>query len=443
MHSLYATTRQLVMVGSLLGAALVVGSGPAAAQGQGPADSPAHVYDVAMGLAKSAQTPAEIDSAARVLTALMPRYPQDGEIPLQLGWLQFRAGRYAEAVQSYGLAVARSSSGGDAELGLGWSLLKLGRCDEARPRFRSVLAARGDKSNAAEGLRECDARAAAAAPLPSSPASAATATGAAAPPVKRWWLQPQLGQNVYLFQNQSVIKSGLATTARLEGLFLGRYYAAATYRYSYFSARDGSTLPWDQHDLYLAAGLTGKSAGLVLNYALVADRSGYIGNSHHVGLSGRYSYYADLLFNGSASFYSDEKVLRGELAVRMPLGRGFSVRPGFALQWTAPTTTTTTATTSAVYKTPSLTLAWDHRYISLWAGGKYGDEKRPALFAVSYIYNGAAVMPYGAWLGITVRSRAALNTTLSYSYDRMQRKDVTPAQDSHFHAIFLSLSKEF
>lgn len=439
MHSLYANTRQLAMVGSLLGAALMGSPGPAAAQGQGPESNPAHVYDVAMGLAKGAQTPAEIDSAARVLTALMPRYPQDGEIPLQLGWLQFRAGRYAEAVQSYGLAVARSSSGGDAELGLGWSLLKLGRCEEARPRFRSVLAARGDKSNAAEGLRECDAPTTAAAPLASSPG--ATATAAAAPPVKRWWLQPQLGQNVYLFQNQSVIKSGLATTARLEGLFLGRYYAAATYRYSYFSARDGSTVPWDQHDLYLAAGLTGKRAGLTLNYALVADRSGYLGTSHHVGLSGRYTYHADLLMNLSASFYSDEKVLRGELGVRMPIGLGFSVRPGFALQWAA-TTTTTTATT-AVYKTPSLTLMWDHRYVSLWAGGKYGDEKRPALFAVSYIYNGAAVMPYGAWLGITVRSRAALNTTLSYSYDRMQRKDVTPAQDSHFHALFLSLSKEF
>lgn len=442
MQSLHTKTRQLVMVGSLLGATLV--SGPAAAQGQAqgqvqgqaPTANPAHVYDVAMGLAKSAQTPAEIDSAARVLTALMPRYPQDGEIPLQLGWLQFRAGRYAEAVQSYSLSVARSSGGGDAELGLGWSLLKLGRCDEARPRFRSVLAVRGAQSNAAEGLRECDAPtapAAATVPLGGSPAPTAASTESTAPPAKRWWLQPQLGQNVYLFQDQKVIKSGLATTARLEGLFLGRYYAAATYRYSYFSARDGQTVPWDQHDLYLAAGLTGKSAGLTLHYALVADRSGYIGSSHHVGLSGRYSYYADLLMNLSASVYSDEQVLRGELAVRMPLGRGFSVRPGFALQWTP----------TAIYKTPSLTLSWDHRYVSLWAGGKYGDEKRPALFAVAYIYNGAATMPYGAWFGITVRSRSALNTTLSYSYDRMQRKDLTPAQDSHFHAIFLSLSKEF
>lgn len=428
MQTLHTKTRQLAMVGSLLGAMLV--AGPAAAQEQG--SNPAHVYDVAMGLAKSAQTPTEIDNAARVLTALMPRYPQDGELPLQLGWLHFRAGRYAEAVQSYSLAVAHSSAGGDAELGLAWSLLKLGRCDEARPRFSSVLAARGAQSNAAEGLRECGAAIAPPASLPSGSAPAA-ATPAATPAAKRWWLQPQLGQNVYLFQNQSVIKSGLATTARLEGLFLGRYYAAATYRYSYFSARDGQTVPWDQHDLYLAAGLTGRRAGATLYYALVADRSGFTGTSHHLGLSGRYSYYADLLMNLSASFYSDEKVLRGELAVRMPLGLGFSVRPGFALQWTP----------TATYKTPSLTLSWDRRYVSLWAGGKYGDEKRPALFGVSYIYNGAAVMPYGAWLGITVRSRAALNTTLSYSYDRMQRKDVTPAQDSHFHAIFLSLSKEF
>lgn len=442
MQSLYANTRQLAMVGSLLGAALVVGPGPAAALAQ--SGDPAHVYDVAMGLAKSAQTPAEIDSAARVLTALMPRYPQDGEIPLQLGWLQFRAGRYAEAVQSYSLSVARSSGGGDAELGLGWSLLKLGRCDEARPHFRAVLAARGGQGNAADGLRECDAPAAALAPAASS-ADASQPKTASTPAAKRWWLQPQLGQNVYLFQNQSVIKSGLATTARLDGLFLGRYYASAAYRYSYFSARDGKTVPWDQHDLYLSAGLTAKSAGLTLHYALVADHSGYTGTSHHLGLSGRYSYYADLLLNGSASFYSDEKVLRGELAVRMPIGRGFSVRPGFALQWAATMTTTATATTitTTAYKTPSLTLMWDHRFVSLWAGGKYGDEKRPALFAVSYIYNGAAVMPYGAWFGITARSRAALNTTLSYSYDRMQRRDLNPVQDTHFHAIFLSLSKEF
>src|ERR1700712_2609439 len=86
----------------------------------------------ALALAHGATSRAEIDAATSALSALLLRYPQDVDIPLQLAWLQFRAGSYSQALSTYQMALTRSTAGGEAELGLGWTLVKLGRCAEAR-----------------------------------------------------------------------------------------------------------------------------------------------------------------------------------------------------------------------------------------------------------------------------------------------------------------------
>lgn len=420
---------------AVLGSLLLLGALPASAQGLGAGAEPVATasasdpYAEAMARARAAATPAELDAAAGELSVLLPRYPQDVDLPLQLGWLLFRAGRFSPAADAYRQAVTRGTGGGDAELGLAWSLLKLERCTEARPHFLAVQAAQGAGSNAAEGLRLCSA------PDPSSPshgsAQAPSQPAATSALAKRWWLQPQLAQSLYVFQNQPVLTRALATTARLEAMLHDRWYGALVYRYSYFGTQDGQTAAFGQHDLYAAAGVTSKPAGLTLQYAVIADRSASAQTSHHVGLAARYSFVGDVLFNGSASIYPDAPVLRGELAFRMPLPLGLSVRPSGALQWIP----------GESFRTAGLTLAYDHPRLSLWVGGKYGDEKRPAYLGVFFIYNSPARIPYGAWAGASVRPGSGFLLSASYSYDRLIRTDVMPRQDSLFHTITLSLSK--
>ena len=109
----------------------------------------------ALALSHSATNRAEMDAAVSALLALLPRYPQDVEIPLQLAWLMFRTGRYSDALYSYQMALTRSTPGSDAELGLAWALVKLGRCAEARGHFQAVLLLTPEQTTAQDGLREC------------------------------------------------------------------------------------------------------------------------------------------------------------------------------------------------------------------------------------------------------------------------------------------------
>ncbi len=399
-----------------------------------PSSGTREPYDAALQSVKGAATPEQpdqIDAAIGELSALLPQYLQDVDLPLKLGELLLRRGRYLDALYSYELALRNSSPGGEAELGLGNTLLKLGRCLEARVHFQAVLAETRLHDAAAAGLRQCSSSPTPGLELPAAPAAKATTASAAAPP--RLWLQPFLAQSFYIYQNHPVLNYGLGPTARLEALVSGRYYAAATYRYSYFATRSGQVAPFSQHDLYLDAGWNARAFGVTLRYAFVTDGGSYSGNSHHVGVSARYSRFADGLLNLSASFYQDTTVLRGELAWLIPIAGGFSLRPAGALQWTP----------SDTYKTLSLALFYYHRRFSLWAGGKIGDELRPAYLSVAYVYNSPARIPYGAWGGLSVRPGSRFSLTLNYAYDRLLRTDTTPTQDSVVHALTLGLAREF
>lgn len=377
-------------------------------------------YEAAMSLASRASTAAEQDAAILALTALLPAYPQDVDLPLELGRLAYQRERYPDALRAYELARERSAPGGDADLGIGWTQLKRGRCTEATAAFRAVLAAKPADRSPKEGLSLCATG--------TAPASMQTAPS-------RLWLAPLFAQSFYIYRDHPLIRFGVAPTARLDALFRGRYYGAIAYRYTYFAPQNDRAAGWNQHDLYLDLGITSKVAGATLHYALVSDGSDYAGTSHHVGLTGRYSFYGDLFLNLAASFFSDNPVLRGELSIRIPVVAGFGLRPAGALQWTP----------GALYKTASLTLFYDHSRVSLWLGGKLGEEMRAAYLNVGYVYIGPQHIPYGVWAGASVRPGARFTLALTYTYDRLVRSETMtmPPEDGTVHSLTASLSREF
>lgn len=433
-------------LGVLLGSALL--ALPAA--GQEPGNGPRDQYGAALSQARTAANREQIDAAVSRLAALLPHYLQDVDLPLALGGLLLRNGRNLDALYSYQLALANSAPGGEAELGIGLTLLKMGRCLEASVHFHAVLAGAGPHSAAADGLRRCalvppgtEAKpgpgAAHETPAPATAAPAAAKSESA----PRLWLQPLVAQSLYIYQSHPTISYALAPTVRLELLGRGHYYAAVTYRYTYFATRDQLTPPFSQNDLYLDAGWSAKAGGVTLRYAYISDGSSSSGSStsgsslsgtsHHVGLAARYSRTVDTLLNLSASIYQDAPVLRGELAWLIPIFGSFSARPAGALQW-SPTES---------YKTLALTLFYHHRVFSLWLGGKIGDERRAAYLNVAYVYNSPARIPYGAWAGAAIRPGAGFTLSLNYSYDRLLRTDTSLPPDSAVHSLTLGLAREF
>jgi tetratricopeptide (TPR) repeat protein len=422
-HTLRAATS------GAMGLALLM---PIAALGQPAFDVSSDAYEDALGLARLAMTPFEMDAAICVLSNLLPRYPQDVDLPLELGSLLYRRDRFRESLHLYELARARSIAGGEADLGIGWALFKLGRYGEAAGSFRAVLATKPDDRSAKEGLALCTQP-------PISP------TG------KRVVFGPLVAQSVYLYRDHPLIDYALASTARLDARVADRYYAAVTYRYSYFSPSRSSnghgsngsgangngsneaTAAWSQHDVYADFGINLKSLGATLHYALVDDGSDYAGTSHHIGITGRYSSFVDIFLNLSASFYSDESVLRSEVSVRIPIYAGISLRPAGAVQWTS----------GSFFNTAALTLLYYHPRVSLWLGGKLGDERRAAYLNVGYVYIGPQRVPYGLWAGAAVYPGAKFSLSLGYNLDRLVRSDVTPPEDSTVHSLTLALSRDF
>jgi tetratricopeptide (TPR) repeat protein len=412
-------------LGGLLWGFTFFGATPSSAQSLPAADD---LYEAALQEAHRAETAGDLSTAIRVLNGILPRYPQDVELPLQLGWLLYRSNLFGEAEHSYRMAIARGAGDGKAELGLAYSLLRLGHCDEAAPRFLSLLTAGRAPAGAAEGLRQCY-KLLAAPPPP------------VLPPLPRLWVQPQFSQGVYLYGGSSQVRNTVASKVQLEALLYGHYYLAAAFRYSHYAAPQGTLSSWSQYEVYADAGYSALRGGLTLHYAVVDDESGTSGTVHHLGLTARYSpaltaggpAIGDAYLRLSASLYHGAPVLRGELAFRLPLYAGLSLRPAGAVQWTAAET----------FRTLSLSLGYDHPRFSLWAGGKYGDEFRAAYLDYQFIYNAQSRTAYGFLAGAAVRPGGHVTLLFNYGYDDLKWTAATPATESTVHYLTFSIAKEF
>lgn len=367
-------------------------------------------------------------SLAVAMAALGPRPVQaqaqpgdaspDASSALQQGWQEFQAGRYQQALRHYQLAHSLHEPSGDAQLGLAWSLQRLERCDEARPHFAAVLAMQtGDAArneSAAQGLKLC-------------------------PPPRPFAPIAELGQGLYVYQNNPSRSLASATTVRLSGWIRERWLLGATYRFTYISPRQPSDGEWLQHEVYATAAYARRRYGISLHYGLLHGAlnlaTDYAQSSHHFGFSARYSPFGDGLFAFAASLFPGDPTLRGELSWRLPLDHGFSVKPRFALQWSS----------SGWMPNGAFTIAYDHSRFGLFAGGKFGAERHPALLTYDIIYNNPERIDFGVWAGAWARPGAGFSLNLSYALDHLltDATSTTEVSASQAHYLTLSLSKEF
>lgn len=329
-------------------------------------------------------------AAAAMLDRALPRFPQDNEILLRAADYHGRAGQYVAAEKLYRKALERGLWPEEAHLGLGNALLQQGRCDEARVHFRSALVLSPQSAEARRGLDAC--------PIERSwrllsPPNMLTG----GPAGRSWFIQPQLSLGGAYYVNNPEKHLAGAVALAVNAQVLRRLGLSAAYRYGYFTTVSSTTVkPAAQHELFFGLGYTGRTYGLALQYAFLADGSGYSGNSHHLGLSARWRLLGDIEFYGSASLYPDEAaaetraaaaataaqlllaqrwttqqqsqlmptpgfntytntsfstgaVLRGELSWHIPLFWLLNLHPGVAGQWAQQHYTNVTTTASCSF----------------------------------------------------------------------------------------------
>ncbi len=268
-------------------------------------------------------------------------------------------------------------------------------------------------------------------------------------------------QGLYVYRDHPSRDLTSATTARLSAWLFQRWLLAASYRFSYFSANPSaaligaSTAPWRQHDGYATLGYAALRFGVSLHYGVLAGAlqatTDYAETSHHIGFAARYSPFGDGVVAFTASLFPGEISYRGELGWALPLlpassrwamqSRSLRLRPSVALQWSG----------GEWRPSGALTVSLEDPRFSVYVGGKYGSELRPAYLPQEVVYNGPERIPFGLWAGASLRPSPRDGTTLSlsYAFDRLLR-DVTDVSTlamstvtSQAHYLTLAITRPF
>jgi hypothetical protein len=360
-------------------------------------------YDDSLAREALAERRGDLAGAARELEETVPMYAQDYAIALTLGSVYFRAGRYEDAERAYRLAEDRAPASDDARLGVAWSLVREGKCDDAIASLRSVLSPPAEPS-----------------------AEAARAACTSAPPA----LSLSAAWNEYLFPSHPWKASGTGVTASAESTIASRWVLGGAYRYVHFATSNAAGVtvaPFAQNEGYVDAGYASEGFALVLRGAIVADGTGALGTSPHAGVSTRWSPEGagDGLLDASVSKYPDLAVARVAPRWRVPLGGPFSVIPGVYGQLAG----------SSVYGGASLAALASWERTSLWIGGKYGQEVRPAYLDAHVVYDLPDHVVYGAWAGVRARVTDSVGLTASYAFDWLRRTDALTPKESAVHSI--------
>jgi hypothetical protein len=400
----------------LLGAlAMLAGATPAlATEGEsGPVD-----YDAALANARAAADRGEPREAARILVPIAEAYPQDYEVALQLGWYAFSAGDYDAAERAYREAIARAPAAADARLGLAWTLVRRGDCRAASDEIRALAVDPRAKDVAA-----------ACAPKELADAPPATVLSFA---FTRWKFP---GDSLKTGAN-GFLASASEQVSREWNLGLTYRYASVDTQQSQTSLvpPPGPPFPprppvaqtttrvssFAQHEAYAHATWSAGALGLGLHAAVLTEASGALGTSEHAGIVGRWSPFGDLLLDLSVSRYTDETIARVAPSWTIPIYGPLRVVTALAVQ----------RVSGETLASASLSLLLDWRDVSFWAGGKYGQEERPAYLAQSVVYDLTDRVTWGAWGGMRVRLADGIGVSATYAYDRLRVSGSSSGQTS-------------
>jgi hypothetical protein len=131
--------------------------------------------------------------------------------------------------------------------------------------------------------------------------------------------------------------------------------------------------------------------------------------------------------------YDDNDVTRLALTWRTPDWGPFWLRPTFGLQFVEEA--------DRVWTNGSLTAGVNLDQIKLTAGGKFGDEFRPAYLTLPAVYNLAGQIEWGLWAGVRVPAGQVASVRAGWEFYRESQQGSRPFEaNAHLVTIGLALA---
>jgi hypothetical protein len=361
--------------------------------------------DDALARSREAEARGDLAAASSELEPMVAKYPQDYLLALELAELAARRGHAEEAIRGYRVAVQRSPRAEVARAGLMGELAREGRCAEI-----VEVAAGGPDGLGRDAVASCEQTVA---------ARPRVAVGLA-------YTNMQFAGHLY--------KSGANGATASVDVPVGAWTFGLTGRHLSISSRDASVMsPFTQQEGYARVGVGDARLGASLQLGVVRDGSGSLGTSVHAGTALRWSPRGDLVLAAAVSGYSDQTILRISPSYRAALGHGVSLTPALALQ----------RADGKAWGSGSLTVAYDAAGWGLLAGGKYGEEVRPAYLTDAVVYDLTEHVMWGAFASARVRLTSDLALRASYSFDRLQGSTSGATVTSNLHAFSVGPVFEF
>lgn len=353
--------------------------------------------------------------AADILDAMAGRFPEDYQLQLNRAWYHFQGGDYQSARDAYDLALDISQGSLDARLGLGWCAQRLGDLPEARTQFEAVLTSDPDNLKAAEGLSR-------------------VGSGYTVQPGAFLFFEKYHGHPWRDFQ--------VGTTASLDLIIRDHLLLSAGYRYLFLHGMEDTTNGIDefdvhQHEAFASLGWTSSSWGLAGHGAFAHyDDSGNLAegigsDSGMVGLSARYTWWADFLLSATYSFYDDIDVVQGKVGTALPVVDWLTLSGYFEFQYGD----------DQFWPSGAIEVLFHAGFGFLGLGGTVGTRLRPVDLADRTMYNttdrpsGTARVRAGFGLG------KGVTLHVSYEFERLLAASKTgDVETGYGHRVAAGLS---
>lgn len=358
-------------------------------------------YEDAMARATQASGRGDHAGAARALEPAVAAYSQDYAVAVECAWQYFQAAQWEAAERTYREALSRAPESNDARVGLAWTLVRETRCEDA----------------VAEAKKTTDPR--------------AKDVLAACTPASRWTLSASfLGT---LAPSHPIKRTAAGALVSATAPIGEDGVVGAAWRFVHVGTTATSGVAaFDQHDGYFHVGSWGERYGLLFRGALVSDGSGALGTSAHAGFSAHFRlasllppWTGDLRLESSVSIYDDGALVRVAPSWAIHAVGPLHLIPGVAFQYGG----------GEAFASGSLTALLQWPTLSLWAGAKYGDEKRPAYLAQSVVYDITERVAWGAWVGVRVQPWKALGFEATWAFDELRRTDSLTPAESGMHSF--------
>lgn len=367
-------------------------------------------YERAFTVSYDLEAKGQFGQAAEVLEKLKGAFPQDFALFLRLGWLHFKNGSFDSSRSNYLVALKLNPDSQQAVLGQGWALYYLGEKGEARTAFERVLQFSPSDPSAMEGLSL------------SQPGHS---------------LSVLLATALQRYPGHPTKESGSGFSVRIPARLFDHYLIGGAYRYGSFNLRTGNgfVTAWDddglfeQHEGYCYGGASFPRWGFSAAYAHLSNDAQGEESVNVVGLTGRFSPWGHVVASGNASFYDSDTVFRTQVAWAMPVLSWLSVKPGAAYQY---------GNDESFWNLlASATARWGR--LTLGAGGKFGDEYRPAYLDSLVVYNVPDTIGWGAWTSLGVALGGGWTVSGLYEYQQLTSKSTDDSLQSGMHVLMAAV----